>query len=234
MSDPTQISTFFFDYGDTLVENRPRYLERVTSLLGEFGYERKYDEVVSAFTRADYLIYEDICSGALDGAGRYLDFFLDHFARCLEIDIDWKAVLPEITKKFEREKFDRILSDGTLETLEGLKSKGCRLGIISNNDGTCREKCEQMDIDKYFEIIIDSTTVGVGKPSPAIFELALEQMKIGPQEAAHVGDMYGADVMGAHNVGLVPVWYNQRNLEPLGEYRPDYEVGSLTEILDIL
>ena len=114
MSDTNRITTFFFDYGDTLVENRPRYLERVTGLLAEFGHERKYDEVVRAFTKADYLIYEDISSGALDGAERYLDFFLDHFARCLEIDIDWQAALPEITKKFEQEKFDRVLSEGTL------------------------------------------------------------------------------------------------------------------------
>jgi putative hydrolase of the HAD superfamily len=142
--------------------------------------------------------------------------------------------LPEITKKFEQEVYERVLSEGAVETLEALKEKGCRLGIISNNDGSCRQKCEQIGIAKYFEIIIDSTVEGVGKPSPKIFELALKRMRISAQEAAHVGDMYGADIMGARDVGLEPVWYNRRRLEPLADYRPDHEVERLLQIPEIL
>ncbi len=234
MTGEKGISTVFFDFGDTLVENRPTYLRRVTGMLGEFGYECEYSDVVNAFTKADYLVYVEISSGAVDGDGRFLMRFLDYFAQCLGVDIDWPTMLPEIIKKFEHDVYERVFSEGALETLDALKSKGCRLGMISNNDGTCREKCEQMGIDKYFEIIIDSTVVGVGKPSPAIFELALEQMGISAREAAHVGDMYGADVMGARDAGLCPVWYNRRGLKPLGDYRPEFEVDRLTHIPDML
>lgn len=234
MSSEKGISTVFFDFGDTLVEGRPTYLQRVTDLLGGFGFEREYSDVVRAFTRADYLVYVDISSGTIGGDGRYLMRFLDHFARCLDIEMDWPAVLPEINRRFEQDVYERLLCEGAVETLEALKGRGCRLGIISNNDGKCREKCEEMGIDKYFEIIIDSTVEGVGKPSPAIFELALERMRISPHEAAHVGDMYGADVMGARDVGLLPVWYNRRGLGPLADYRPEFEVRRLMRIPEIL
>ena len=234
MSSEKRISTVFFDFGDTLVEGRPTYLRRVTNLLAEFGFEREYSDVVHAFTMADYLVYVDISSGRLDGEDRFLLRFLDHFAQCLDIDIDWPMTLPEITKKFEQEVYERVLSEGAVETLEALKEKGCRLGIISNNDGSCRQKCEQIGIAKYFEIIIDSTVEGVGKPSPKIFELALKRMRISAQEAAHVGDMYGADIMGARDVGLEPVWYNRRRLEPLADYQPDHEVERLLQIPEIL
>jgi putative hydrolase of the HAD superfamily len=229
-----RISTVFFDFGDTLVEGRPAYLKRVTDLLGEFGFEAEYSDVVLAFNRADYLVYVDISSGNLDGENSFLARFLDHFARCLDMEIDWEAILPEITRRFEREVFDRILCERAVETLDALQSEGRRLGIISNNDGKCREKCEEMGIDKYFEIIIDSTVEGVSKPAPAIFELALGRMKISPSEAAHVGDMYGADVMGARDAGLAPVWYNRSGLKPQADYRPDLEVERLTRIPEIL
>ena len=234
MTRKNTVSTVFFDFGDTLVEGKPTYLSRVTDLLSEFGFEREYSDVVRAFTMADYLVYVDIVSGALDGEDRFLLRYLDHFAQYLNIDIDWPMTLPEITKRFEQEVYERVLSEDAVETLEALKEKGVRLGIISNNDGSCRQKCEQIGIAKYFEIIIDSTVEGVGKPSPKIFELALERMRISPGEAAHVGDMYGADVMGARNAGLEPVWYNLRGLEPLADYRPDYEVERLLQIPEIL
>jgi len=233
MESLKRISTVFFDYGDTLVENRPSYLQRVRNVLAEFGYEREYSEVVYAYTKADYLIYTDIVSGVLGSADRYLINFIGHVGKCLDIDIDWPKTLPEITRKFEDDVYERILSEGTTETLKSLKEKGFRLGIISNNDGTCRQKCEAMGIDQFFDVIVDSAVEGVGKPSSRIFEVALERMRVSPQEAAHVGDMYGSDVMGARDAGISQVWYNTRGLEPFDDYRPDYEIEQLTRLLDI-
>jgi putative hydrolase of the HAD superfamily len=234
MASSRNISTVFFDYGDTLVENRPTYLMRVTELLGEFGHEFEYDAVVGAYAKADYLVYLDIVSGALGGADRYFMTFLNHFGNCLGIEMDWPKALPEITRRFEDDEFERVLSEGTLEMLQALQGQGLRLGIISNNDGTCREKCEEVGIDGYFEIIVDSTTEGVGKPSPRIFEIALERMAVSAAESAHVGDMYGADVLGARDVGMSPVWYNRRGLEALDDYRPEFEINRLLEIPGIL
>ncbi len=233
MASERKISTIFFDYGDTLVENRPTYLQRVADVLGEFGYEREYSAVVHAYTKADYLIYTDIVSGVLGSAERYLLHFLDHFGRGLGIDLDWSKTLQEITHKFEDDVYERILSEGTIETLKSLKEKGFRLGIISNNDGTCRQKCEAIGIADFFDVIVDSAIENVGKPSPRIFEVALERMGVSPDESAHVGDMYGADVLGARDAGMVPVWYNSRGIEPFDSYRPEHEIQHLTQIVGI-
>ena len=81
MTSSRRISTVFFDFGDTLVENRPTYLRRVTDLLGEFGYEREYSDVMRAFTRADYLVYVDLASDSLDGEEQGMMRFLNHFSK---------------------------------------------------------------------------------------------------------------------------------------------------------
>ena len=69
---------------------------------------------------------------------------------------------------------------------------------------------------------------------PRIFELALERMNILPQEAAHVGDMYGADVMGARNVGMCTVWYNRRGIRAFDNYQPDHEIDRLMDIPELV
>ena len=234
MASPNKISTVFFDFGDTLVENKPTYLQRVTDLLGEFGHKREYSDVVHAFTKADYLMYVDLISGALDGQEQGMMRFLNHFSQNLDLDIDWLTMLPKITEKFEQDVYERALCEGAMEMLEALKDKGYRLGIISNNDGSCPEKSEQMGIAKYFEFIIDSGLEGISKPMPRIFELALERMNVEPQEAAHVGDMYGADVMGARNVGIYTVWYNRRGTRAFDKHQPDHETDRLMDIPELL
>jgi putative hydrolase of the HAD superfamily len=228
-----RFSTVFFDFGDTLVEGRPSYLRRVTELLAEFGYERDYSEVIHAFTKADYLVYVDTRSGSLSIDSEYLMQFLNHFGQCLNVSIDWPTVLPQLLKRFDERSYVRTLSEGAIEVLEGLQRKGYSLGIISNNDGSCREKCESLDIAHYFKVIVDSSLEGVRKPAPKIFEIALERMGVAAHEAAHVGDMYGSDVLGARDVSMTPVWYNPLRCKAFDNYRPVHEVIHLSKVLDI-
>ena len=44
--------------------------------------------------------------------------------------------------------------------------------------------------------------MGVEKPDPRIFQIALERAGLEPSEAAYVGDLYSIDVLGARAAGL--------------------------------
>ncbi len=227
-----KITTLFFDFGDTLAEGRPTYIERITEVLAEFGFPRERADVIRAFTKADYLLYLDSRAGSLKTESEYLGRFLDHFGKRLDLTIDWPAVLPEVLGRFDGAFFERRLCEGAAELLEQLAGKGYRLGVISNNDGKCKEKCEQLGIAKYFEVIVDSGVEAVRKPAPEIFEIALERMGVAAREAAHTGDMYGSDVLGARDIGIIPVWFNTHRCQPFDSYEPDYEITRLKQILD--
>jgi putative hydrolase of the HAD superfamily len=230
----TSFSTVFFDFGDTLVEGRPAYLHRVTDLLNQFGFAHSYEAVVQAFNKADYQVYLDSRSGLMKEERQYLIGFLNHFGDDLGVDLDWSAILPEILRRYGEQSYERRLVDGAKETLDALKKKGYRLGVISNNDGTCRQKCESLGIAEYFEAIVDSALEGIRKPSPKIFRTALERMKVSADEAAHVGDMYGSDVLGARDAGITPVWYNPHKTKPFSDYQPEYIIERLKQVLDFL
>jgi len=98
---------------------------------------------------------------------------------------------------------------GARDGLRALAATGVRLGIISNADGLIGQRLAELEILQVgpgpgvaVECVIDSGAVGVSKPDPRIFRLALEAMAIEPGDAWYVGDMPGIDVVGARAAGL--------------------------------
>ena len=63
-------------------------------------------------------------------------------------------------------------------------------------------QAERAGLSEYLEFVIDSSLVGVEKPHPEIFEMALERSGIKPDEAVYVGDTYPTDIGGAELAGL--------------------------------
>ena len=90
-------------------------------------------------------------------------------------------------------------------TLAVLHARGYRLGVISNFDARLFGVLNGLDIGHFFDPIIASTRAGAAKPEPAIFQRALAECDLRPQEALHIGDSYELDIVGAQQAGLTPV-----------------------------
>ncbi|MGH9408154.1 MAG: HAD-IA family hydrolase, partial [Vicinamibacterales bacterium] len=56
--------------------------------------------------------------------------------------------------------------------------------------------------------------VGVSKPDPLIFQIALDRLGIAPPDAIMVGDSWAADITGAARAGIAAVWFN-RDRQPM-------------------
>jgi putative hydrolase of the HAD superfamily len=79
------------------------------------------------------------------------------------------------------------------------------LAVISNANGTVREKLVRVGLAGYFEAILDSHEEGVEKPDPRIFEAAMARTGARPASSVYVGDMVCIDVEGARRAGMTPV-----------------------------
>ena len=66
-----------------------------------------------------------------------------------------------------------------------------------------------------FEVIIDSHDVGVEKPHPDIFRLALQTSGASAACSLYVGDVYAIDVLGAASAGMHALLF-----DPLGAWDP--------------
>ena len=102
--------------------------------------------------------------------------------------------------------------DGAAETLRLLANAGYKLGIVSNAFGTVAADLAAQSICSttanglpQVGIIIDSHLVGLEKPDPRIFHLALRALDVEPSQAVYVGDTVKFDVNGALAAGLHPV-----------------------------
>lgn len=103
--------------------------------------------------------------------------------------------------------------DGVESALHAAKQAGLTLVVVSNSDGGIDKKLERGRIAHYFDDIVDSGTVGVEKPDPRIFEIALERAGCAPTEAVHCGDLESVDVRGARAAGIRAVL-----LDPFGDW----------------
>ena len=97
------------------------------------------------------------------------------------------------------------VQERTPEALARLKEAGIRLGIVSNSDGRVEQALLAAGLREYFDVVIDSSLVGIEKPDPAIFRAALDALSVSPEEALYVGDLYDVDVVGARAAGIEAV-----------------------------
>jgi putative hydrolase of the HAD superfamily len=123
---------------------------------------------------------------------------------------------------------------GVLERLR----RRVRLGVCSNfsHAPTARKILEEVGLLQHVDAVVISVEVGVRKPRAEIFEATLEQLGSAPGETLHVGDSLAADVDGATQVGITPVWLTRRVADPTGGLetyegaRPAHIIRDLAEV----
>lgn len=91
---------------------------------------------------------------------------------------------------------------GATETLAALKSRGYRLGVVSNADGRVRTLLDRAGLSDFLELVVDSAETGLEKPDPRIFLAAAGRLGLPPGDCVYVGDIYEIDVRGARAAGL--------------------------------
>lgn len=123
----------------------------------------------------------------------------------------------------------------TRRTLRALKERGLRIGVISNTYQS-RAPLERSLADHgllpFIDVLVISSEIGLTKPHPAIFEAALNALRVSPAEAVFVGDTPLADVKGAKDVGMRAVLTHQFRQADPGEYRPDLIIRRPREVID--
>jgi 2-haloalkanoic acid dehalogenase type II len=157
---------------------------------------------------------------------------LESFKRTLNYcGVDDDEFAEQLNRLYLKHRFeDMVLFDDVLPTLERLKGRYV-LGAMSNGNSYP----EKLGLEDYFQFIILAQEVGVEKPDPGIFHLAIEKAGCLPDEFLYVGDSQEDDILGAIRAGVRIAWFNwtKAKLQP-GIPQPDYEISELGMLLNIL
>jgi putative hydrolase of the HAD superfamily len=77
------------------------------------------------------------------------------------------------------------------------------------------EQLGRVGLARHFDTVLDSALVGVEKPHPEIFQIALSRAKVVPAETLFVGDTNATDMGGAQLAGLRGVLIDRVGAYPL-------------------
>jgi putative hydrolase of the HAD superfamily len=89
--------------------------------------------------------------------------------------------------------------------LERLRAGGALLAVVSNWDVSLHDVLERTSLRPLVDVVVTSAEVGVAKPDPEIFRLALSRLGRSAERAVHVGDSLDVDVAGARAAGVEAV-----------------------------
>jgi len=103
--------------------------------------------------------------------------------------------------------------EGARGTLDALGAMGLRRAAVSNSDGRAEAHLVSCGVRDGIEFVVDSQLVGVEKPDPGIFRIALERLGLPPERTLYVGDIRSVDEAGSHAAGMHFVL-----LDPHGDY----------------
>ena len=135
----------------------------------------------------------------------------------------------EAFRAASRRELSRV--PGALEALRALRQK-FGIGLVSNAQllFTLPELRQVGLPTELFDPLVISSQAGVRKPSPRIFEQALERARAAPSEVLYVGNDPKDDVDGAAAVGLRTCRVDDPRQQGEGAHRPDLRLRSVAEL----
>ena len=159
--------------------------------------------------------------------------------------LDFDTVKPfaeELAHMWEVTYYHRALRPGVKEMLEGLRSLGLKLGVVSNTASLYQVFwiLKEYGIRDYFQDVTLSSVTGYRKPDPNIFQVALHQVQSDPSTCAYVGDTFSRDVIGPQRLGFAATFHIHSHLTASRDkdvpqsVRATYSISEIYDVYTIL
>jgi putative hydrolase of the HAD superfamily len=203
-----KLTTILFDAGGTLVF--PNF-QRIVDELGPDGVGLD----LARLAQADADVRRGLDDPAIIAAtndGQRFSRYLHLLAQAVGLPDIPPPVMQRLQAYHDEQNLWEQVPPDVVPALELLR-KRFRMGVVSNANGTVRQKLRRIGLADFFETIVDSHEEGIEKPDPRLFEVALSRMNVRAEDTAYVGDLYFVDVIGARAAGLRPFL-----LDPYGLY----------------
>ena len=108
-----------------------------------------------------------------------------------------------------------------------LLSRQYRLGIISNFSGNLKIILNEFSLNSHFDFVLDSYHLGISKPNPEIFKIAIEHCRSDSFNICFVGDNPDNDITPAKNIGMRTILLSPNTIKS----NADYTLASLEDLL---
>ncbi|HZU87033.1 MAG TPA: HAD family hydrolase [Anaerolineaceae bacterium] len=235
-----------FDLGSTLLYfdgKWPEVMADSFTVLAEqvaiCGYEIDRKEFAADFSQRLHEYYAQ-------RETEFIEHTTEYILRSLLYDYGYPDALdanlrPALNAMYAVTQRNWKLEKDAIPVLRQLLRRGCRMAIVSNA-GDAQDVdtlVKQHGLAEFFEFVLISARVGIRKPDPRIFQMALDRLEALPEQTLMVGDTLGADILGARHAGIKSAWITRRadrpdNRDHEDTIQADYTIATLGELLNIV
>ena len=165
---------------------------------------------------------------------RHKDFWqitedsLDKSMKAYEINISMRNELLDLYKILSTYK-------EVHEVLKSLKKKDLKIAILSNGTPNLLEQLvKSNNLENLFDDIFSIEEVGIYKPDSKVYDIPIKKYRIKKNEVTFLSANTW-DVSGGGNFGYNSIWVNRdKNIFDNLDYKPNYEIKDLSELLSII
>jgi len=231
-----QIKAVLFDMFDTLMlieKNHEFYgysLKKTHKFLVKNGIKVSFTDFKDAYVKARDALYVEADANLEEP---HFNARISNALGRLGFSVDAQSgIVAGATNAFCEGFMEYVrIDEHAAEVLRKLQGK-YKLGIVSNFAiPECVVKLlETHGLDKFFDAVVVSGAVNKRKPSPEIFQQALEKLGVDAAETVFVGDTVDADIKGAKDMGMKTIFIERRAQKEAEQICPDQTIKSLTEL----
>jgi HAD hydrolase, family IA, variant 3 len=232
--------TLLFDFGGTL--------DTAGCHWGKFlwhAYERNAIPVTEGLFREAYVHAERTLGkqAIIQSTDTFLSMLttkirieFDYLVRCGWIAVD-KEEADRMQRSLVKDVYERVKANLSVSrsVLTELRKK-YRIGLVTNFYGNMSVVLDEFGLASLFDTVTESAIVGVRKPDPQIFRLAVKALDVEGENVVVIGDSYSKDILPAHEIGCHTIWLKGEGwvTEELTTCEADYIIKDLYEVEPVL
>ena len=204
------IKAIAFDLFNTLItvesHGLGEALTRLVRSLKKSGLDLEYEPFKQAHRESAVRFLEETRK---DGTETHNRFWISDALKSLGYDVppDDPRIATAVDSYFSAFLDLCHLIPGTGEMLQALKDR-YRLGLLSNftHAPAAKHIIEHVGLNHYFHVVLISGDLGFRKPHPSVFWQLIDRLGVEKNQILYVGDDPEADIIGALQTGIQPVW----------------------------
>lgn len=201
------IRLVLFDAGGTLIAPRPSWEHHFVEVCAQAGVDVPEDEVFAIFRRemarfGRRVSETDARAFSLDEVLSRQFWYRLYTEVLSELSVDEPGELPSMLYRRFTEFETYGLLEHAADAVRAVVETGRLAGLLSNWEAWLADLVDHLDLGDLFATVVVSGRVGVEKPDPAIYQMALEAAGVEAGEAVMVGDSLEADVLGPSRIGI--------------------------------
>jgi putative hydrolase of the HAD superfamily len=123
------------------------------------------------------------------------------------------ALLEDVWRSHVEKNLWSLVPEGFSAAMARVRERGIRVVLVSNSEGMLERLFAELGILSDFDLLLDSGNIGLEKPDPRFFAIALERFGVAAHQALHLGDIYSTDITGARAAGM-----RAALVDPYGHY----------------